>query len=214
MVSPRDAHTATLLADGRVLLAGGLDGVAVSASAEIYDPATSSFYPTGSMHVARAFHTAVLLPNGKVFIAGGYNGSYLKSAEIYDPSTGMFTSVPPMSTERSNHTSTVLSDGTVLIAGGKNSSGPLDSAELYDPDTNAFYSIGTPMITSRTSHTATLLADDPDGTNDSVLIAGGGVLLVAGVSVIVRFPGRILSCYRRPGGVSVAGGTGGPFRSR
>jgi uncharacterized delta-60 repeat protein len=173
MVAPRDAHTATLLPDGRVLLAGGLDGVAVSATAEIYDPATSRFYPTGSMNTARAFHTAVLLPNGKVFIAGGYNGSYLNSAELYDPSTGLFTLISSMNTERSNHTSTLLSDGTVLIAGGTNASGPLDSAELYDPDSGLILRIENSMTTSRTSHTATLLSDDPNGTNDSVLITGG-----------------------------------------
>jgi N-acetylneuraminic acid mutarotase len=173
MTIPRDAHTATRLPNGKVLLAGGIDGIGISATAELYDPASSSFLPAGSMNEARAFHTAVLLPNGKVFIAGGYNGSYLSSAELYDPSTGSFSLICPMTDERSRHTATLMSDGTVLVAGGKNASGPLNTAEIYDPESAAFLPTENTMSSARSSHTATLLDNDAEGTDDFVLIAGG-----------------------------------------
>jgi hypothetical protein len=173
MGSPRDAHTATLLPDGRVLLAGGLDGMAVSSTAEIYDPETSQFYPTGSMHAARAFHTAVALSDGRVLIAGGFNGSFLDSAEIYDSVTGSFDMISPMLSARSAHTGTLLSDGTVLIAGGMNSSGYLNAAEIYDPDTETFLEVNGRMVSPRSFHTATRLDDDTEGVNDTVLLVGG-----------------------------------------
>jgi len=182
MTAPRDAHTATPLADGRVLIAGGIDGIGVSATAEIYDPVSSTFSRTGNMNVARAFHTAVPLSNGKVLIAGGYNGSYLSSAEIFDPLAGTFSSVSPMNAERSSHTATLLSDATVLIAGGANSSGPLNTAEVYDPSTGSFFYTDNNMSYARTSHAAALIpsqtATIPGTTNTTVteakvVIAGG-----------------------------------------
>ncbi len=173
MTIPRDAHTATRLPDGKVLIAGGIDGIGISATAEIYDPESSSFYQTGNMNAGRAFHTAVLLPNGKVLIAGGYNGSTLSSAELYDPSTGMFSLVSSMTVERSHHSATLMSDGTVLIAGGKNASGPLNTAEIYDPRNASFLSTEGTMLSARSSHTATLLDNDAEGDDDYVIIAGG-----------------------------------------
>jgi deoxycytidylate deaminase len=157
MTTPRDAHTATLLSNGQVLLAGGLDGIGTSATAEIYDPVSSTFKLTGTMTASRAFHTAVLLLNGKVLIAGGYNGSYLNSAEIYDPATGSFSATSPMVTARSEHTATLLDDGTVLITGGLNSGGSLNTAELYDPNSGTFSPVTGYMISPRSLHTATLV---------------------------------------------------------
>ena len=86
MTAWRILHTATLLNDGRVLIAGGkgIDSL-ILASAELYDPVTGAFTPTGSMSIPRAWHTATLLPNGKVLVAGG------DSAELYDPSAGTFS---------------------------------------------------------------------------------------------------------------------------
>jgi hypothetical protein len=83
----RDAHTATLLSDGRVLIAGGLDESNFPASVDLYDPATSTFSPTGSIATARVSHTATALSDGRVLIAGGLDehGSNLASAELYQP---------------------------------------------------------------------------------------------------------------------------------
>jgi hypothetical protein len=75
MGTERVSHTATLLPNGEVLLAGGWDRGGVLANAELYNPATGVFSPTSSMTTHRAAHTATLLPNGKVLIAGGYNGN-------------------------------------------------------------------------------------------------------------------------------------------
>ena len=164
MTATRAAHTATLLRDGRVLITGGLPGLA---GTEIFDPATDSFTPASNMSVARAGHTATLLSNGKVLIAGGYNGGYLASAELYDPATKSFTPTRNMTVPRSGHVATVLPNGKVLLAGGVGVGWTfLSSAEVYDPATNTFSATGD-MLAARESHTATLL------TNGQVLIAGG-----------------------------------------
>ncbi len=136
----RQILTATRLADGRVLVAGGFgasDGAL--ASADLYDPTTDRFSATGSMTTARGFHTATLLAGGRVLIAGGTAqtwhtpGPFLASAELYDPSTGRFSATGSLSVAREQHTATLLADGRVLIAGGNDTlSTGLASAELYD----------------------------------------------------------------------------------
>jgi hypothetical protein len=168
MTTRRAAHTATLLPDGKVLVAGGFTGSENSlASAEVFDPATSTFASAGNMNASRAGHTATLLPKGKVLIAGGFNGSYLASAELYDPATRIFTPASDMVTARSGHVATLLNNGKVLLAGGTGVGWTfLATAELYDPATNTFTATGS-LTSARESHTATLLA------NGKVLIVGG-----------------------------------------
>jgi hypothetical protein len=175
MNSRRFFHTATLLTDGRVLIAGGDMIEATGAtfetlsSAEIYDPSTGTFTATGNMTTPRGWQfTATLLPDGKVLIAGGgvsnpASGSLadptLPSAELYDPATGTFSATGNMTTARASHTATLLNNGTVLIAGGLQLPGGnvLASAELYDPSTGTFTATGN--MTGPFADTATLLAN-------------------------------------------------------
>lgn len=130
MTTSRQNQPATLLNNGKVLVAGGHSGSGAVASAELYDPATGLFTATGSMIIASEGHTATLLTNGKVLVAGGGLGT---SAELYDPATGMFTATAIMTAPRKSHTAALLNNGKVLIAGGEGGSGPLATAELYDP---------------------------------------------------------------------------------
>jgi len=180
MTERRVSHTATLLRNGKVLIAGGIEGRfmqeghwtgRVLASGELFDPATGTFTPTGSMNVARNSQAAVLLTDGKVLILGGSGGGDWRelhaSAEIYDPATGRFTPTGSMATPRTPHAVALLNDGRVLVAGG---TGPnrtvLASAEIYDPAAGRFSATGN-LLTARHKHAAALL---PDGR---VLIVGG-----------------------------------------
>jgi hypothetical protein len=172
MTTPRGFPTATLLADGRVLIVGGNSGTwnfdgPSFASAEIYDPKTGKFTATASMTMGRVWHTASLLSDGRVLITGGCSDNagrtflFLASAEIYDPKTGKFGPTGPMADQRLYHTATLLSDGRVLVAGGGGNyvvGGFLASAELYDPKTGTFAATGS-MTDQRTYQQATLLAD-------------------------------------------------------
>ena len=130
LTTARAEHTATLLPDGKVLVAGGDD----LGSAELYDPATGMWTATGSMATARVFHTATLLSDGRVLVAGGYGeNGYLASAELYDPATGVWTATGSMATTRQWHTATLLPNGQVLVAGGRGSGGndPPQEARNY-----------------------------------------------------------------------------------
>jgi N-acetylneuraminic acid mutarotase len=181
MATLRLNATATLLLNGKVLVAGGFTNSSISGNnvtndAELYDPATGKWTKTGSLNIGRALHTATLLPNGKVLIAGGQNASVdshnLASAELFDPANGMWTLTGTMTTNRANQTATLLPNGKVLIVGGTRSLGvppastALSTAELFDPNTGTWTSTGA-MNYARENHTATLLP------NGQVLVAWG-----------------------------------------
>lgn len=172
MTDVRAAHTATLLADGRVLIAGGFHGEGTReipiASAEIFDPRTSTFTPTGDMNETRTGHTATLLADGRVLIAGGWSqGQRSETAELYDPDRGEFLYTDSLMAPRDGMTATLLQNGQVLIAGGGSARNTLQGvAEIYDPSTQEFAPSGTLNI-GRRVHSATLLNDG------RVLIAGG-----------------------------------------
>jgi hypothetical protein len=123
MNSARMNHTATLLPDGKVLLAGGTDGTVSLNTAEIFDPETGLFTLTGSMSTPRKGATATALSNGSVLIAGGFSDHYLASAEVFNPSTGLFTAVSSsMAAPRYFHSAALMGNGKVLITGGRNAS--------------------------------------------------------------------------------------------
>ena len=169
MLEPRSGHTATLLPDGKVLIAGGMRrNQDFYKSAELYDPATGKAQPTGEMNQRRVGQIAVLLRSGKVMIAGGWVGhGSTDSAELYDPATGKFTAISKMNVRRGKPSATLLADGEVLIAGGEEQDNQsLASAEIFREKTLSFQPTGS-MHHARVSHSATLLDDG------RVLIAGG-----------------------------------------
>jgi hypothetical protein len=170
MAYPRLGHSATVLNNRTILVAGGHNAYSDRAmpSAELYDIATRTFSFTGSMNSARLNHVAVLLNDGKVLVAGGQNVDFsaVDLAEIYDPATARFTPTASMLAPRIGAAAAVLKDGTVLIAGGADNTGLLASAELFDAKGAASVAVGS-MSEARQGATATLL---PNGT---VLFAGG-----------------------------------------
>ena len=171
MNTARHLHTATLLNDGRILVAGGYNGASSSyASVEIYDPVTNAWGEVENLSTSRAGHTATLLPNGKVLVVGGHSSTIgvLNTAEVYDPVSDSWTrTANDLAIYRLAHTATLLSDGRVLVAGGTGVPESYnDIAELYSPATNT-WSTDTPLGIARQKHTATRLADG------RVLVAGG-----------------------------------------
>jgi uncharacterized delta-60 repeat protein len=160
----RSGHAATLLPNGKMLVAGGYNS---PTSAELYDPASGTWTNTGSLNTARSDHTATLLPSGKVLMAGGENTSGpLTSAELYDPSSGSWTDTGSLDTGRAGQTATLLSNGKVLVAGAYSNGTYFTSADLYDPVSGSWTDTGS-LNGPRAGHTATLL---PSGR---VLVAGG-----------------------------------------
>jgi len=162
----RVAHTATLLNDGKVLIAGG-KGESLIASAELYDPKTGRFSETGSLVTARYKHTAGLLPDGQVLIAGGsderdWSGN-LNSAEVYDPRTEKFVPTSSMNDSRFKlpEEAVQLQAGKLLVAGGSR------EAEIFDPASGKFFVVSGQMNDKWHYMTETRLRDG------SVLLAGG-----------------------------------------
>jgi hypothetical protein len=186
MSTPREGHTATMLRDGRVLVVGGSpNGIQTTGSAEIYDPASGRFSNTGHLNQPRVAHVAALLGTGEVLIAGGGRGGmpggYISydTAEEYDPVRGRFITIRAhMKSDRVGAAAVKLNDGRVLIVGGKSgrrmtsrlsniaSFTPLNTAEIYDPEANAFIRTGD-MNAPHYLATATMLNDG------NVLVVGG-----------------------------------------
>jgi uncharacterized protein YjdB len=168
----RASHTATLLGNGMVLIAGGTGLSGEAATAELYNPATSTFTTTGTLNTPRDTHTATLLNDGTVLIAGGENsdgGTAVAVAELYNSTTGAFTTTGSLNTASIGQTATLLNTGQVLIAGGYTVNFVDVSArtELYNPTTKLFTASGN-MSTPRALFAASLLSS-------------GNVLLVGGV---------------------------------
>ena len=176
MSVPRANHTATLLADGRVLVAGGLNSFGRGiAGAEIYNPVTNSWSSARAMREARYHHTATILPNRKVLVAGGHqltgDGSTvaLSSAELYDPASNSWAPAPRMGVPRDNHTAASLPGGRVLVVGGGTRTAGFEAGtEIYDPAAN------------RWSRAARLR--EPRAFHATTGLAGGGVLAVGGLN--------------------------------
>jgi N-acetylneuraminic acid mutarotase len=166
----REYHTATLLPNGKALIAGGWDSNSIPlANVDVYNPASGTWTATQPLNIARLGHTTTLLPNGNVLVVGGIDNSAngTASTELYDPASETWTISTPLNTKRTGHTATLLPNGLVLVAGGDNTTNShLSSAELYNPTTGIWTPTGS-LITGRQVHTALLL------TNGQVLVVGG-----------------------------------------
>lgn len=172
MITKRYQHQATVLANGKVLVAGGSNGATSFSAAELYDPAVGTWSAAASLATARSSFQATLLQNGKVLAIGTLgSGAPPASVEIYDPATNTWSAAASMATGRFYFAATLLQSGKVLVTGGGFAG--LASTEIYDPATNA-WSAGPTMATARRYHTATLLA------NGKVLVVGGVPVGTAG----------------------------------
>jgi hypothetical protein len=170
----RSSAATAVLHDGRVLVVGGEDDTkgccTIFSSAEVFDPATGRFMPTGSLSVGRGVGTATTLADGRVLVTDGEQDPGV--AELYDPSTGTFSPTGSMRTPRRQHTVSILADGRVLVLGGLATPPPtaddelLGSAEVYDPATGRFSAVGS-LVVPRRQASATLLLDG------RVLVTGG-----------------------------------------
>lgn len=142
----RQTHAATRLADGRVLITGGVaqgGAAATLASAEIYDPASGTFQSAGEMTVPRLAHASTLLPDGRVLIVGGFGNPYIAESEIYDPVTGAFTPTGSMHFGRQFPSIVHLEDGRILVHGAAFDEVP--PPEIYDPAAGTFSLVESPL---------------------------------------------------------------------
>lgn len=145
----RELHTATVLSDGKVLIIGG-ETIghsvipATVALAELYDPASRTFTPAGSLNIPRFLHDAILLPSGKVLVVGGAglnsgNGYPVSEIEAWDPTTKTFSVVGSTLVPRPGCRLFLRQDGKVQIVGGYDDNALITmsdfSTEIYDPAT-------------------------------------------------------------------------------
>jgi hypothetical protein len=226
MISPRFEHTATLLADGRVLVAGAeLAPDRLIALTELYDPATGRWSATGDLLTARWQQFAVRLPDGGVVVAGGYGAitpsthALQNTVELYNPKTGLWRTGPPLLAGRAQGgAAALLGTGRVLFAGGDGGGDKmLASAELFDPATGA--QATDAMSTTRAEFSSALLSDgrllavggfDVPGTGKLLSSAElydppTGTWLSAGAMAAARFD--FTATLLQDGRVLIAGGS-------
>lgn len=172
MVTPRWSHAAVRLADGRVLVSGGIADRTALDSAEIHDPQAGSWQPTGSLVAGRFGHRQLLLGDGRVFTVGNRLTApvpfFASSAQVWSPATGEFSETVPMQVPRAEAALARLADGRVLVAGGgPDSGGQRDrSAEVYQPTTGTFTRVADMNLGRQGAWAVTL-------PNGRVLVAGG-----------------------------------------
>jgi len=168
----REAHTATLLNNGRILVSGGVGSAGHLSSVEMYDPSTEDWDSTGSMIYARDNHVAVLLTDGRVLVAGGVNSDgILSSAEVYNPSQGTWTITGSLTVRRYSPGAILLTSGKALVFGGWGGPGkPLSSAEIYNPDTGTWSPTGSMNYPRGSYWLSSEVVILPDGR---VLVEGG-----------------------------------------
>jgi hypothetical protein len=191
MAEARKLHTATLLGNGKVLVAGGHSNGSATSVSELFDPASGLWSGTGGLNTARWGHAAVRLNDGRVLAMGGYGGSVLTSAEIYNPLSGTWNITDAMDSARYLHTATLLGDGRVLAAGGSNGPGLTASTELFDPLTGMWSPTGD-MGLARVRHTATLLGN-------SLVLVEGGYSGLAGYTASAEFYDPAAGTWRDAG---------------
>lgn len=168
----RHYSAAVKLANGKVLVVGGIGGTGYTGAADLYDPATDTWTTLPQMLAARADSSATLLADGRVLVAGGdsSNSASQASAELYDPVANTWTATGSMSVARTRHSASLLPNGKVLAIGGYQTATQYSqTAELYDPATGTWSLMATPLSTPRAQHGAQLLA------------GGGAVLLIGGI---------------------------------
>ncbi len=170
MAGSRDDHTATLLLDGRVLVAGGW-GVSSAGpldTTELYDPQTRTFSPGPRLGEARGAITAIRLRDGRILLAGGFTGNKptTSRAELFDPETNAVSPTGSMTAPRGGHSAALLRDGRVLVAGGMSNGRVVASAEIYDPATGIFSRTGRMRVARYKTAGVTLAGGKP-------LIVGG-----------------------------------------
>src|SRR5207247_1487243 len=174
-------HTATLLADGRVLAAGGVSAVdecTSNATAEIYDPANGRWSLTGRLpSPVGTGHIAIQLLDGRVLVAGGGDrcGTVFNTAAIFEPTTNTWAAIGNMTVAREFHSAALLQDGRVLVAGGVRGSplAAVPSGEIFEPATGTWTAVvdmATPRQTSCNGYVQPYLAALSGGT---ILAAGG-----------------------------------------